>query len=197
MKILKYILLSTIFVSSTYAIETSYKHDQTANGPISSNLNVDIELELEMNAEFTDPIDYTHIQVLVEKPLEYMTLATGVRAVSEPDPSISDTVYNIMLEGKFNLLDFKNRVRYLYNTEDDEHTIRYRLGYPIKLIASITLTPSAEAFLDEELNYNRTRYASFLSKSINKWTIKLGYEYNNNENKDNTQTIATELEYSF
>lgn len=192
-----------LFVSSLFAIETSYKHNQVANSSISSNLNIDIELELEMNAEFTDPIDYTHIQILIEKPFENMTLATGVRGISERiiNKNSEDFSYCPMLEAKLNYkieqLSLKNRLRYIYDIDNDKHTIRYRIGTPFSLIYGFMLTPAIEAFIDEQFNYKRTRYSANINKPFDKWTTKLGYEYNDNENKTNSQTITTELEYSF
>lgn len=200
MKIIKYGILSLLVASYSYGIETSYKHNQVANSPISSNLNIDIDLEVETTS-IDDILEYSHLQLLVERPLQYMTLGAGTRVVSEESDTESDTTYQPMIEGRYTFdlfnFDIKNRFRYIYNNDEDKHVIRYRVGVPFNLGMGFKLTPSAEAFVDEELNYKRTRYKSDIARAFDRWTAKVGYEYNDNQSANDTQTITTELEYSF
>ena len=194
--------MTCLFAFNVYAGSTTYKHDQTAQTS-TKTMKLNAEWEMETDQNLNDLFYYTHLQLLGEMNCKLANVALGARYI---DKESKDPYWAPMIDIKRDFkirskLTLKNRVRYIYEIiekADDPQTFRYRLNLTYSLTPKTKIDPSAEVFCGNDLEYKRMRYGVKIDYSISKKTsIALGYEFNDNHEKDNSDTIVTQIGYKF
>jgi len=188
-------LLIGLIATQAFAIDSTWKSDIDMNMPYTSNTSISLQMEFENEIESDKDISYNHLQILLEQKVGWLTIAPGYRGIDTGNGT-DRHIDSAMLDLKTKTYMFKHRLRYVYgfiDGSDNEPVYRYRLNTDIKLPYKLVFSPGAELFYVDSFDYKRIRYGGYIGRKFGDFKLEFGYEYNDNHNKENSQTVVTTL----
>ena len=196
----RYILSICLLALPVFGIDSTYKHTQKFEQKTYTNMSYKAEVEMETDTDLDGSLDYIHYQLLLSYKTKYLDIEPGFRYIDKDQGYTSVPMIDLRNSIKAYGVPLKSRLRYAYEipeNKDAAYIIRYKLSSSGDLIYGFKLVPSCELFINDSTDIYRTRYGGAVERNMKRWVISLGYEYNDNEGKPNTQTYVTELGYKF